>query len=130
MYNICPLSSAQVHNINVYDQSARLKKYFCVIATCSEHKTKLTVTARSVELGSISLATLTINIINTIIISTVGVVMAKATILDIIDNGNVAQIIIVNDPHTWIEAPVISRISFIFEPPFPINEPHWEAKVF
>ena len=63
------------------------------------NKTKLTVTARSVELGSISLATLTINIINTIIISTVGVVMAKANILDIIDNDNVAQIIIVNDHH-------------------------------
>ena len=86
-------------HINVYDQSARLKKYLCVIATCSEHKTKLTVTARSVEFGSISLATLTSNIINTIIISTVGVVMAKATILDIIDNGNVDQIIIVNDHH-------------------------------
>ena len=43
-----------------------------------------TVTARSVEFGSISLA-------------------------------------------TWIEAPVISRISLIFEPPFPIREPHWDA---
>ena len=26
---------------------------------------------------------------------------------------------------TWIEAPVISRISLIFEPPFPIRDPHW-----
>ena len=43
-----------------------------------------TVTALSVELGSISLA-------------------------------------------TWIEAPVISRISLIFEPPLPMREPHWEA---
>ena len=25
---------------------------------------------------------------------------------------------------TWIEAPVISRISLIFEPPFPIRDPH------
>lgn len=28
---------------------------------------------------------------------------------------------------TCIEAPVTSRISLIFEPPFPINDPHWEA---
>ena len=27
-----------------------------------------------------------------------------------------------------MEAPVISRISLILEPPFPIREPHWEAK--
>ena len=52
----------------------------CVIASLPPE----TVTARSVELGSISLA-------------------------------------------TWIDAPVISRISFIFEPPFPMREPHWEA---
>lgn len=28
---------------------------------------------------------------------------------------------------TWIEAPVISRISLILDPPFPIRDPHWEA---
>ena len=28
---------------------------------------------------------------------------------------------------TCIEAPVTSRISFIFDPPFPIREPHCEA---
>lgn len=28
---------------------------------------------------------------------------------------------------TTTEAPVISRISFIFEPPLPIKEPHWDA---
>jgi hypothetical protein len=43
-----------------------------------------TVTARSVELGSISEA-------------------------------------------TWIEAPVTSRISLIFDPPLPISDPHWDA---
>lgn len=28
---------------------------------------------------------------------------------------------------TWISAPVTSRISLIFEPPLPINEPHCDA---
>ena len=28
---------------------------------------------------------------------------------------------------TWIDAPVTSLISLIFEPPFPISEPHCEA---
>ena len=28
---------------------------------------------------------------------------------------------------TWMDAPVISLISLIFDPPFPINDPHWEA---
>ena len=28
---------------------------------------------------------------------------------------------------TWIEAPVTSLISLIFEPPLPISEPHCEA---
>lgn len=28
---------------------------------------------------------------------------------------------------TWIEAPVTSRISLIFDPPLPMREPHWEA---
>ena len=52
----------------------------CVIASLPPDM----VTARSVEFGSISLA-------------------------------------------TWIDAPVTSLISLIFEPPFPIREPHWEA---
>lgn len=30
---------------------------------------------------------------------------------------------------TTTEAPVISRISFIFEPPLPIREPHWDAGI-
>ena len=34
-----------------------------------------------------------------------------------------------DESNTWMEAPVISRISLIFEPPFPIREPHWNAKI-
>ena len=28
---------------------------------------------------------------------------------------------------TWMDAPVISLISLIFDPPFPIKDPHWDA---
>ena len=28
---------------------------------------------------------------------------------------------------TWIDAPVTSLISLIFDPPFPMREPHWDA---
>jgi hypothetical protein len=28
---------------------------------------------------------------------------------------------------TWMEAPVTSLISFIFEPPLPMSDPHWDA---
>ena len=28
---------------------------------------------------------------------------------------------------TWIDAPVTSRISLIFDPPLPISDPHWDA---
>ena len=30
---------------------------------------------------------------------------------------------------TTTEAPLISHISFIFEPPLPIREPHWDAGI-
>ena len=36
------------------------------------------------------------------------------------DPGNVS-------PATCTDAPVFSRSSLIFEPPFPIREPHWVA---
>lgn len=67
----------------------------------------LTVTARSVELGNISEATFNIRWkIKTFFTE------KKAPLFS---------------HSTWIEAPVISLISLIFDPPFPISDPHCEA---